>query len=160
MVESMEIQRTSSLHVTQLVDLFVLWNDHFPAAVRHQELISLENYLEAFKSPTHYVVEDQGEMIAWLCVFEREGETWFVIIVSEQYHGKGLGKQLLTEAMKDYTELNGWIVYNQPYTRRDGSPYQATWGFYQKLGFELLPEVILEKGGITSTKIRWRKRPM
>lgn len=147
----------NTLTLAQKEQILELWNSEFPRQIAHENLASFENYLSKLEDVRHLLVEVEGEVRGWFSGFEREGETWFIIIISRKAQGLGLGKKLMLEAMKHYDALNGWIVNHQEYNRQDEEQYPSPAVFYQKLGFRVLPEVTLEKGGIVSTKIAWHR---
>jgi GNAT superfamily N-acetyltransferase len=145
----------SQLTASQKAELLKLWNSEFPRQIAHQHLESLEHYLSKLNNIQHLLIEENDRLLAWFACFEREGEVWFIIIVSRQAQGLGLGRSLMQEAMHHYNSLNGWIVNHEEYTRQDNKQYPSPARFYQKLGFRVLPDITLEKGGIVSTKIVW-----
>lgn len=92
-----------------------------------------------------------------MSVFTRDEEIWFSIIINKNHQKRGIGRMLLNKAKEGYIVLNGWVVDKDSYLKQDGSPYSSPLGFYQKNGFEVLPEIRLSNEKLSAVKIRWTK---
>lgn len=155
---TMDISKAIYLTDRQKQDITLLWNTEYPAHLAYENVSGFENYLAGLSNPTHLTISDQeGCTKAWLIIFTREEARWFAMILDSSLQGKGIGTQLLDEAKKLETELNGWATDHTRDIRADGTAYPSPIGFYQKNGFEILSGTRLEKGALSTVKIRWRK---
>ncbi len=135
-----------------------LWNGEYPVHLNYKDVAGFEQYLDGLSQPVHLTINDkEGTVKGWLILFTREDARWFAMILDGSLQGKGIGSRLLAEAKKLETELNGWATDHGRDLRVDGSPYPSPIGFYQKNGFEVLSDIRLEKGDLSTVKIRWRK---
>ncbi|MFK7969425.1 MAG: GNAT family N-acetyltransferase [Bacteroidia bacterium] len=148
---------TTKLSKQQLADILALWNAEYPAVIAFDDVNGLEAYLAGLQNPRHYLVLEAEKLVGWLCVMEREAQPWFIILLDASIQGKGVGSSLMKKAMQNESILHGWVVIDSSYQKASGEPYPSPWPFYQKLGFELCPNITLEKGGIRSTMIRWER---
>ena len=96
---------TRSLSESQKCDLLKLWNSEFPTQIGFEDMEALEAYLHKLGNKKHYLIDDQDVMVAWLCVFERNDEVWFIIIISLDHQGKRLGSRLMKAAQEDNKAL-------------------------------------------------------
>lgn len=153
----MQIIRMPSLSSSQKKDIVRLWNAEYPAHLNYKDISGFDNYLKGLVKPLHFIISDENECIqAWLVTFTRDEARWFAMILDSSLQGKGIGSQLLIDAKKDETELNGWVTDHNRDVRADGKPYPSPIGFYLKNGFEVLSDIRLEKGPLSTVKIRWQ----
>lgn len=152
------ITQTTSLTLSQKEAILSLWNHEYPGHLQYKDLSGLQNYLDSLIEPLHYTISDKNQQIkAWLVTFTREGARWFAMIVDGSLHGKGIGTQLLNAAKAHETELNGWATDHNRDLKADGTPYPSPIEFYRKNDFEVLTDVRLEKGSLSTVKIKWGK---
>lgn len=154
----MQITRTKALSRSQKQDIVRLWNTEYPVHLNYKDVAGFEQYLDGLSNPAHLTINDQeGSVKAWLIIFTRDDARWFAMILDASLHGKGIGSKLLDEAKKLEGELNGWATDHGRDKRADGKPYPSPIGFYLKNDFEVLSGTRLEKGALSTVKIRWRK---
>lgn len=139
--------------------VYDLWNDLYPERLVFNEIAGFDAYLSGLSDPRHFVLSEEEKVLGWGLTFEREGARWFAIMVSETLHGRGYGKQLLNALRWHEPELNAWVIDHPNDRRKNGKPYLSPLGFYQKNGFEVLPDFRLERDIISAVKIRWRNEP-
>ncbi|MBX3163363.1 MAG: GNAT family N-acetyltransferase [Bacteroidetes bacterium] len=142
-----------SLSPKQAKQINDLWNEEYPLNLKdkfHLLLQGTEKY-------NHYVIEDtNNNVIAWATDFERENATWFSIIVSSEYKGKGLGKLLIEKLKSENTEFYGWVIDHNKNLKSNGEHYKTPMPFYLKQGFEILSDVRMETDIISAVKIKWK----
>ncbi len=154
----MEILKTYELTIQQKQGILRLWNAEYPAHLNYPDISGLEQYLEGLADPRHFlIVDEKAEVQAWLSTFTRDEARWFAMIVDSSLQGRGIGSQLLNEAKKQESELNGWATDHNRDKRTDGKAYPSPILFYIKNGFEVLDDIRLEKGALSTVKIRWTK---
>lgn len=154
----MEILKTYKLTIQQKQDILRLWNAEYPAHLNYQDVTGLEKYLGTLTNAVHWIISDPSEHIkAWLTTFTRDEARWFAMIVDGSLQGQGIGSRLLDAAKKQEQELNGWATDHDRDKRADGKPYSSPIHFYLKNGFEVLHNTRLEKGALSTVKIRWTK---
>jgi len=133
-----QIKLKSVLGSTELQALLQLWNAEYPRDIAMASENDLADYLSEFQKPRHHLYyHENGELMAWYCLFEREQIPWFVIIISRKAQGSGLGSSILRKAQMEESLLNGWAVEDSRYRRADGSIYPSPLPFYIKNGFRL-----------------------
>ena len=154
----MEIIKTENLSDGQKARIVELWNNEYPAKLRHSGVGSFDEYLSGLGDPEHYLLTDDHENIkGWLAAFMREGEKWFAMIVDTSEQKKGYGSRLLSEVKRHEPEINGWVMDHEREVKANGDVYRSPVGFYLKNDFEIL-DVRLESEKMDAVKIRWRKR--
>lgn len=146
------------LSETQLKQILELWNTLYPAGLCYEHLGHFESFLEELGQIKHWIVlSKHNKILAWIMTFDRSGERWFSIIVSQQMQGQGLGRQLISSALEKEDLLNGWVVNHNNTLKKDNSPYLSPLPFYKKLGCEVIDQEKLKKSGISCVKIRINK---
>lgn len=156
--DNMEISKTNHLTKSQKQDIVRLWNAEYPAHLNYEDVSGFDNYLKGLTKPVHFIIGDEhNQLQAWMVTFTRDEARWFAMILDTSLQGKGIGSRLLDEAKTLETELNGWATDHTRDSRADGKPYPSPIGFYLKNGFEVLTGIRLEKGLLSTVKIRWRK---
>ncbi len=154
----MKIKKYHTLTSDQKCSLLELWNHEYPAHLAYADIDAFQSYLDNLIEPEHLLLETEtGEIKGWYFHFTRNEEKWFAIILSVDIQGQKMGTALLEKARETQTELNGWVVDQDLYKKRDGTPYPSPLGFYLKNGFKLLEEERLELDILSAIKIRWRK---
>ena len=155
----MRIQEAGILSSDQKVQITDLWNKTFPLSIGLDGIPGLEQYLSELQDHHHLLlIDDKGIVQGWFFDFIREEERWFTVMLSPGVHGKGWGSQLMRQGMAANERLNGWVVNTFDYKTQDGQTYQPPVGFYQKLGFEIHPDIRLELPQINCIKITWYKK--
>ncbi len=148
-------QILTTLQKQQIIDL---WNESYPAAIRHENLESFDNYLAKLTGHNHILLLDKQDVVkAWFFDFIRENDRWFAMIVSPELQGKGIGSRLLYLGKAFSEELNGWTVYDTAYKKANGQPYRSPVEFYIKNGFQIHPEIVWETPVMNSIKITWKR---
>ena len=154
----MQIKIIKTLTPSQKYDLCELWNNEYPAQLGYADMAAFDAYLAKLIEPVHFLVEDEnGKIIGWYFHFFRDNGKWFVIILSSDIQGKGVGSVLLKKAKAKETELNGWVTDHNNYEKKNGEVYRSPIGFYKKNGFEVVKEERLELEVLSAVRIRWRK---
>ena len=160
----MKLTKTENLTENQKTKISEIWNAEYPISLRFSEENNFEKYLSKLQNCVHYVLNDdfvsdfdeENALVAWLCVFTRENERWFAMLVNGNYQKQGIGKLLLDNAKKDESELNGWIIDNNESKKENNMPYLSPIGFYLKNNFEILTNIRLENEQISAVKILWK----
>ncbi|RKQ42417.1 acetyltransferase (GNAT) family protein [Roseivirga pacifica] len=151
----MDVKKLMGLTTEQTEQVHQLWNAEFPSGLAHRDISAFQAFLAPLGNKTHYLLLDKTVILGWALTFDRDSERWFSILVNNKQHKKGLGKHLIETIKADNRSLNGWAVDHGNDIKSDGSPYSSPIGFYQKLGFDILSDVRLEKPGLSCVKIRW-----
>lgn len=154
----MKITNTHQLNQEQKEQILQLWNNEYPEKLAYKSIDGFENYLEKLNKVNHFLLLNDNEKIqGWAITFERENETWFAIILSENLHGKGWGRKVLNELKQHKNELNGWVIDNSNDKKLNGNFYKSPLEFYIKNEFEVLSEIRLELEIMSAVKIKWKK---
>lgn len=154
----MKITNTHQLNQEQKEQILQLWNNEYPEKLAYKSIDGFENYLEKLNEVNHFLLMNDDEKIqGWAITFEREGDTWFAIILSENLHGKGWGTKVLNELKQNKKALNGWVIDHSDDKKRNGSFYKSPLEFYLKNGFEVLSDTRLELEIMSAVKIKWKK---
>ena len=154
----MKITNTHQLNQEQKEQILQLWNNEYPEKLAYKSIDGFENYLEKLNEVNHFLLMNDDEKIqGWTITFEREGDTWFAIILSENLHGKGWGTKVLNELKQNKKALNGWVIDHSDDKKRNGSFYKSPLEFYLKNGFEVLSDTRLELEIMSAVKIKWKK---
>lgn len=146
----MEIFTTKLLTSNQFYQIDKMWNEEFPINLKDRFALLLDNV----ENYNHYIIEENGEVMAWAADFEKDNEVRFSIIVSKNYQGRGLGNLLINRLKRDLGEFEGWIIDREDYLKQNGELYQSPIGFYRKLGFEIIENIRSDSDFITAVKIR------
>lgn len=154
----MKITNTHQLNQQQKEQILQLWNNEYPEKLTYKNIEGFENYLEKLSKVNHFLLSNDDEKIqGWAITFERESETWFAIILSDNLHGKGWGTKVLNELKQNKNELNGWVIDNSNDKKRNGSFYKSPLEFYLKNEFKILSDIRLELEIMSAVKIKWAK---
>lgn len=136
--------------------VFDLWNQEYPESLFYSNREEFDAYLQGLWQSRHVLVKDHlDRILGWYAEFKRDGELWFAMILDASIQGKGIGTQLLKKAKNSNPILNGWVIDQGGYLKRDGTPYNAPLDFYLKNDFKVLKEKRLELPSISAVKIRW-----
>ncbi|MEZ4935917.1 MAG: GNAT family N-acetyltransferase, partial [Saprospiraceae bacterium] len=147
-----------TLTIYQKAALLELWDNEYPAQLGYSDMAAFDGYLDKLINVEHFLVEaNDGTIMGWYFHFLRDNAKWFVIILSSEIQGKGVGSALLAKAKKTETELFGWLTDHDRYKKRNGDVYRSPLGFYKKNGFEVLADERLELDKLSAVKIRWVK---
>lgn len=150
-------ESTKTLNSTQKEAIRLLWNSEYPINILHETIADTEQYLNKLTDQNHtFVYDDSGNIIAWYFDFIRDQERNFAIIVSSKHQKKGLGIELINQAKKNNSVLNGWVIISEGHKRQNSKPYKLPLGFYQNLGFQVLAEE-KEIQGLRLVKIRFEE---
>ena len=147
----MEIFKTKKLSNSQFEQINKLWNKEFPTNLKNR----FGKLLENVEDYNHYIVEREGQILAWAADFEKDDERRFSIIVAQDQQGKGIGTLLLNRLKRDVGELYAWVVDNNDYIKTNGEIYHSPIAFYEKNGFEILEEVRSNSELIKAVKIKY-----
>lgn len=154
----MKITNTHKLNQEQKEQILQLWNNEYPEKLAYKSIDGFESYLEKLNEVNHFILLNDDEKIqGWAITFERESETWFAIILSENLHGKGWGTKVLNELKRHKNELNGWVIDNSNGKKLNGNFYKSPLEFYLKNEFEVLSDIRLELEIMSAVKIKWKK---
>lgn len=114
------------------------WHETYPGLVRQEYLdkLTLERCIElAFKWPSNNLIAvDDGRVVGFAAYGVREDETpnmgeVFALYVLSEYHGTGVGRQLMDAALEQlgaYPRVCVWTLKDNARARR----------FYEKCGFQ------------------------
>ncbi len=89
----------------------------------------------------HFYLEENGKVLAYLRAFYYDKTTVRIGRVLSVTHGIGLGKKVMTEAIKD-------IKQNMKCKKICLDSQKHAIGFYEKLGFKVVSGEFLEEGVI------------
>lgn len=136
--------------------LFTLWNSEYPSNLVFESVKDLDDYLISLQEKQYYLLIDNiGQLVGWACIFLRENENWFAILIDGKIQGNGFGKLLLDELKKVRNNLNGWVIDHNDYTKSNGVTYYSPLPFYLKNDFLVLQKLRLENHKISAVKINW-----
>jgi GNAT superfamily N-acetyltransferase len=153
----MDFINTTVLSDKQKKRLLDLWNDEYPANLRHSGVSELEEYLANLSDVAHILLVENGQILGWYFDFNRAAERWFAMILDRAIQGRGWGSKILEVAKEKNSLLNGWVIDHDDNKMRDGSAYKSPLGFYLKNGFDLMAEQRLELDKISAVRIKWKK---
>lgn len=146
----MKILKTKIITTDQFRQINEMWNEEFPINLKDRFSLLLED-VEKYN---HYLIEENGIILAWAVDFEKNGELRFSIIVGKEQQGRGLGKLLIDRLKRDLGEFYGWVIDHDDYIKQNGETYQSPLAFYQKSGFEVLNDFRSDLDLIKVVKIR------
>ncbi len=153
----MRIVKSETLTASQKEDIVKIWNAEYPVSLSYDSVKGFDDYLSKLTDIHHFFILDNLSVIAWMCVFTRDEERWFAMIINSSHQKKGLGKQLLQTAKKEYNLLNGWVVDKESYLKENGLPYISPLQFYFKNDFEIIKDSRLEMPHLSAVRVRWQK---
>lgn len=154
----MNLKVYNTLTEFQKRQLLDLWNEEYPVNLAYESMDEFEAYLEKLTNLTHILVETyDGKIKGWFFYFTREQATWFVIILSKDIQGQGMGTTLIKKAQESELELNGWATDHNRFKKRNGEFYQSPLSFYKKNGFEILREIRIDTEKLSAVKIQWKR---
>jgi GNAT superfamily N-acetyltransferase len=151
-----DFEYTTELSQDQLEAIYGLWRSEYPVKIHHENIDGLVEFLADKPNQEHTFAISEGKIIAWFFVFERFEARWFAMIINGQFHGKGLGSQLLSMGKERTDELWGWVSDFEGDVKADGSAYRVPVRFYEKNGFTILEER-LEVVDFSGRKMVWKK---
>lgn len=154
----MYYHQINSLSQSHKFNIWNLWNREYPTTIRHQTVEELEEYLATLLLQEHIIIEDNAKNVkGWCCVFQRNNETWFAMILDSSIQGQGYGSELLRKIKEKHSILNGWIIVSSEYKKQSGEAYISPKAFYQKNGFRIHHSIKLETVALKTIKISWKK---
>lgn len=137
--------------------LMTLWNQEYPAKLMHKNLTDFEKYINSLQNPSHILLKIRDRIVGWASTFDRDGERWFLIILSSSIHRQGVGAAVIKILQDSETALNGWVIDHNRDLKRNGEFYFSPLDFYRSQGFAILKDQRLELPTISAVKIRWEK---
>jgi len=147
----MEILTTKNLSEQQFRQINQMWNEQYPVKLKDRFALLLdgvENY-------THYLIEKNEQIIAWAVAFEKENETRFSIIVTNEHKGNGLGSLLLKRLKRDLGEFYGWVIDHDEDLLHNDEMYISPLNFYLKNGCQIMAHNRIESVMIRAVKIKF-----
>ena len=152
-----KIIETNNLNRKTKSQLLELWNNEYPEKLYYKDLVEFDAYLENLFNLTHLLLVDEKNIInGWAFSFDKESERWFGIMISEKFHGQGLGSKMLDKLKQTNHELYGWVIDHNYDKKINGKPYNSPLTFYKKHNFEIVETERLELEKISAVKIRWK----
>ncbi len=104
----------------------------------------------------HYILRNENnEIEAWACKFERDSEKWFAVILDEKLHGKGKGTEILNLIKDNETNLNGWVIDKEIFLKQNGEIYRSPLNFYTKNSFKVCQGIRVDNEKLSAVKISW-----
>ena len=159
MIEQVEIIQINELNEPAKKQVLALWNNEYPEKIAYNNMNEFDSYLQSLTNLTHFLLTNQNNQISgWALTFDRAGERWFSVIITENIKGKGWGRKMLDKLKQTESVLNGWATDHANDKKINGQQYISPIGFYEKCGFEILHEVRLELDKISAVKIRWTNK--
>lgn len=152
--QSICFEKTETLPKQHIDSIFHIWNRAYPKQIVYKTTLDFEGYLAKCEKPIHFLGLQRNSIVAWLCVFTRNNERWFALLVDPDFQRHGLGETLLSQAKSEEPRLCGWIVEHDNYLKVDGTPYFSPKAFYLKNGFTVTEETLVTDL-LTTTKIVW-----
>ena len=152
----MEIKTTKQLSKDEKQSIFQIWNEVYPKQIMYKTLDDLENYLAKCTNSVHLLAKHNGETAAWLCVFDRDGQRWFALIVDASFQRQGIGEKMLSKMKTLEDKVYGWMTPHNRYEKANGEKYLSPKGFYEKHGFAITDEVF-DTDILSTVKIVWQR---
>lgn len=150
-----QITKTKQLTPAQHAAVNSLWNAEYPLKLKDRFPILLDGSTDF----NHYLIEENGKVIAWAVDFLKEDEQKrFSIIVSSEYKGRGLGGLLINRLKAENEAFYGWVIDHNEDDKIDGTTYQSPMPFYLKNGFEILPDKRVDTEMIRAVLIKWSSK--
>ncbi len=157
----MKFIEKSSLEDSEIKRIRELWNSEYPSIISHSSFRDTSDYLNKLINPAHiFCLNEENEIMAWFCDFDRDDEHWFVMIIDSRFQNKGIGSEFLDRCKKKNELLNGWIVVEDAYELWDGRPYKSPLGFYLKNDFEAHYDVSSDSHKLKTIKVTWKRNPV
>lgn len=154
----MKTVRQKSLSASDWQRVLAMWNVLYPVHVAKESAAKIHDNCDP-ASCVHYCMYGQnGQLNAWLAVFDRANTRWFSILVDENAQGQGLGKALIAFAKTYEPVLSGWVVNTDAYLRANGEAYHSPLAFYEKLGFSVVPHPYDPKPMTEVVCVEWRPK--
>ncbi len=153
----MRIVKSDTLTESQKKQIVIIWNAEYPVGLMYSSTQGFNDYLSKLDDLTHYLIEVDQTVIAWMSTFYRDNERWFAMMIDSTYQKQGLGKQLLQALKADHQEGYGWVVDHEEYLKVNGETYHSPLQFYLKNDFKLISDCRLELPQLSAVKISWRR---
>lgn len=152
------IEEIRHLSERQKAEVIEIWNKEFPAHLKYEEPSMFDKYLSTLEAPTHLlIINEAGGVGGWAATFYRNEAQWFLILLDSEIQGLKLGTEVMARLKQTKSELNGWVIDHDRDKKIDGKKYQSPLWFYLKLGFRIINEDRLEKEGLSSVRIQWKR---
>lgn len=153
----MIFKKTNFLSPKEKKDIFLLWNDEYPATLHYKDIQELQNYLDSLKDHFHLLlIAEDGRVKGWYFDFIRDQQRWFATILGHELQRKGFGSRLLDMAKEKRPELHGWVI-TENCKKSNGNFYLSPLDFYKKNKFTVRKEIQLKTKIISAVKIEWHK---
>ena len=154
----MHFETCKRLKREQKHQLFSLWNSEFPVSLVHRQPEDCDHYLYKLVNPQHYLIRlNDQTIVAWTYSFERQGETWFGLLVNPLFQRRGHGSKLLEILKQQHPKLNGWVIDHRADIKQNGESYPSPLSFYLKNKFCTIPDCRLENELLSAVKMHWEK---
>ena len=150
----MRVLKIRDLNSQQFSSVNELWNAEYPIKLKNRLDLLLKDSIQVM----HYILEEEGQIIAWAVWFEKDNEIRFSIIVNERLQGRGFGKALVDALKGDLNEFYGWVIDHDNDLKQNGDHYQSPLKFYQKQGFTILPDFRIDNEMLKAVKIHWKRK--
>ncbi|PVX51899.1 acetyltransferase (GNAT) family protein [Balneicella halophila] len=152
-------KKTDKLSPVIRKEIRAIWNEEYPKVIIEKSQDKFDEYIKSLKDAKHVIVIDEsGHIQGWYADFIRDDDRWFLILLSSKIQGKGIGKELITNARQNNDRLNGWAIFSNHYKKSDETLYKSPIAFYKKLGFTIRKDIIFRTEIMETVKIEWRKQ--
>lgn len=140
----------------EIKTILEIWNNEYPKTLNFSDSSGFDNYLNSLSEANHYVLKNENKEIqAWACKFERDSEKWFVVILDGKLHGKGRGTEILNLIKVNETNLNGWVIDKETFVKQNGEIYKSPLDFYLKNSFKVCQNIRIDNEKLSAVKITW-----
>lgn len=150
----LEITATSELNKEQKSQILKIWNREYPEFLVHSSDRDFDSYLEKLENARHFIAKSQNEIIGWISIFDRDGEKWFVTLVSSHMQNRGVGAYLIKNIKNSSEVLNGWVIECDSHRKANGERYKSPLIFYEKNGFKKTKDRF-SNNDFEAVKIQW-----
>ena len=152
-----EITATSELNGEQKIQIMKIWNREYPGFLVYSSIRDFDSYLKKLENATHFIAKSKNEIFGWISLFDRDGEKWFVTLVSSHMQSRGVGAHLI-KILKERSEvLNGWVIESNSYRKANGEHYKSPLTFYEKNGFKKTKDRF-SNNDFEAVKVQWSNR--
>lgn len=153
----MKLIENNFLNKEEKNQILKIWNNEYPKTLFFNNIKEFDNYLSSLSEPNHYILKNgSNEVLAWACKFTRDSEKWFALILDNKIHGKGKGTKILDIIKNNETNLNGWVIDKETFTKQNDKIYKSPLEFYLKNDFTICQDIRIESEKISAVKITWK----
>ena len=117
--------KTTQITDNQIRDIIGIWNNEHPSNICFESIDSFKEYLDTLSNIRYYLIYEEDYLIGMYFDFDRDDERWFSISVSSSHQGKGIGRKLIEVGKESNQELNGWVVLEAEFKKRNGDLYNS-----------------------------------